>query len=362
MKRVALGVVVAAAAASGLWRLAPPEEPSRVTPRDVAAPVQPAAAVAEHASVAAGDDETCAADEARAELAERLDATLTPRETVRRVSGFASDTVRGALADEARFPDLASCRASAASGSACAQLEAEALAAVLTWPLRDQVFRDTYHLARLEDEWGRDLLRERLVEAVEDAYATEQDAAARLAALALLEAVEAPDPRPLDPSVYAALAERPAAEAGMLLDQFERAPVGTDRVQDEIFALATGAHVAPALRLRAVESLALAAAPGDLADAIDYLDEDGLLDREAALTRVAPALVRCGAACADQLDALARSENPAARLAALTAVARLEPDLRAQVLEQLVVAFEERGDLDALERDQLAYLTRSVGR
>lgn len=361
MKKILLGVVILIAlfAAIAFLRVTPrAESPARRSDAslDLGAPPSPAA----HRYPEASDSATRNGNVRSTPPARRLDPSLTPREVTRAVTGFAAATIREAMRDETRFADLAACRQ---AGDDCAVLEAEALAAVLAWPLRDELFRGSYGLEGFAADWGRDTLRERLAESVEDAYARNRDRAERVATLALLQAVDVASPRPLDATVYAGLAERAPAEAGLLLEQFERAPLDAKPVLDEIWVLATDSEVPPALRVRAVRTLGIAAAPADLGRAIQLLDEDGLLNREAALASVAPALVRCGAPCADELAPLARSENPAARLAALTAVGRLGPaPLRARLLEQIRVAFQGHERLNALERDQLAYLTRHVAR
>jgi hypothetical protein len=290
---------------------------------------------------------------------ESLDLSRTPRDLTREASRRASETLRGALLDEERFPELAAC---VADGGECDALESKALAAVLTWPLRDDLFRGAYGLAQLEQAWGRDALLDHLIEEVEEAYSRSVEPADRIAALALLDAMQVAEAPPLGAAVYAGLASRPAPEAALLVAQYERAPLGDDAVVDEIWALATEAGVDRELRLRAVRALGFRETAAGLESATEYLDEDGLLTRDVALSVVAPALVRCSSACAPQLETLASGENPAGRLAALAAVARWDPRTQAQVLDAVTVALEQHAALTREESDQLDYLARSFSR
>lgn len=302
----------------------------------------------------------CAADGARsAERSEPLDLSRTPRDLTREASRRASETLRGALLDERRFPELAAC---VAAGEECDALESKALAAVLAWPLRDDLFRGAYGLAQLEQAWGRNALLDHLIEEVEEAYSRSAEPADRIAALALLDAMQAAEVRPLNAAVYRGLTGRPAPEAALLVAQYERAPLGDEAVADEIWALATEPGADRDLRLRATRALGFRETARDLESATEYLDEDGLLTRDVALSVVAPALVRCGSACAPQLETLASGENAAGRLAALAAVARWKPSTQARVFDEVTVALEQHGALSREERDQLDYLARSLSR
>jgi hypothetical protein len=207
------------------------EGPAEPTPSaDSTAIAQPRAPSAP-ALAKAPSPPLCAADGARsAEEREPLDLSRTPRDLTREASRRASEALRGALLDEERFPELAAC---VAAGEECDALESKALAAVLTWPLHDDLFRGVYGLAQLEQAWGRDALLDHLIEEVEEASSRSEEPADRIAALALLDAMQATEAPPLGAAVYARLGSRPAPEAALLVAQYERAPLGDDAVVDE---------------------------------------------------------------------------------------------------------------------------------
>lgn len=277
----------------------------------------------------------------------------SPFEATLALAHHVADRVHMALRDANRFPELTACGQTSLE---CEEWLAKALAALLTWPLHDALFHDAYGLAALEATHGPEVVQDLLHQQIEDAYATADAPVDRIVALALLASRPYPDTRPLPSVRFAELASRPAPEAMLLLEHYERAPIDEPEVVRAIGSVATEVSMAPEVRFAAVRALGFAHTATGLEEAVALLDADGLLTRDVALSIVAPALARCSLACVPALVDLARSENPAARLATLVGVARLEPDIREQLVEQIMPSLTAHGALTREEHEQLAYL------
>ncbi len=296
----------------------------------------------------------------RAEVKREIaDPEKSSYQVMRELTTRAVQSFHDALADEERFSELRLCRV--AEGD-CREIEGDALAAVLAWPFRDELFNDVQGLAELREAYGSSELERLLHEEIDEAYSRSPDAVERIVALALLESRQSSDPRPLRPGVFSDLSERPAAEAMLLLTHYERAPVHDMGVVQSIARIASEPSVEPELRRRALRSLGFAETAQELGRAIELFEADGLLTRQSALTTVAPALARCGIACGYEFEALARGQNPAGRLAALWAAARLDAAIRDLVVDGIAEALGGHESLTHEEHDQLAYLDRVTSR
>jgi hypothetical protein len=144
-----------------------------------------------------------------------------PSEVVQDLISHASDSLHTALEDPKRFPELIACRQ---TGADCRELQSRALAAALAWPLRDELFHDTYGLGEMEKTYGAEAVQDLLHKQIE-AYARSADVAERIMALALLESRQFTHARSLSPTVFDDLASRPAPEITLLLEQYERLPL-----------------------------------------------------------------------------------------------------------------------------------------
>ncbi len=328
-----------------------PTTPTQVAPATAPAPIAPVPPVEQEPEP---DPMVILVEANRTEARHDLaDPEKSPFQVTTELATRAVRSFHDALADEKRFEELRDCRV--AEGD-CQKIESDALAAVLTWPLRDELFNDAYGLGELNTAYGPRELEDLLHEQIEEAYSRSDDPAERIVALALLQSRQFSDPQPLSPAVFDHLSDRSTPETMLLLDHYERAPVHTPAIIDHIAQVASEPSADPELRGRALRSLGFAETTEEFGQALELFDEDGLLTRKTALSTVVPALARCGLACLHDFDTLARGENPAGRLAALFAASRMDPALRDSVLGGVVQALDLHESLTHEERDQLAYL------
>ena len=270
------------------------------------------------------------------------------------VTQQALESIDTALADEERFAELNACRQ---TGTDCETQRLAALTAILTWPLHDDLFNDRYGLDQIAKTYGAEVLHQALRQQVENAYADQQDTSQRLLALSLLNNRPSSDPIPLSAFVYSDLQEATPAEANLLLQQFQHAPVYDELAIDAVWDLASDVSIDRLTRLNAAKALGFAGLADEFAQTIMLMDAEDLLTPETIRTAITPALSACHIDCTPVLADLVVSHNSALRLAALSAATRLESQDRKYALAHMLAALGDGTQLTLQEQDQLDYLT-----
>jgi len=162
----------------------------------------------------------------------------------------------------------------------------------------------------------------------------------------------------LDSAIYSRLGSLTDVEQELLLAEYAAAPPNERSVASTVEALAISADEAPGVRRAALFALAEAGAAPEVASALTTLGRDGLADAlpHAELGR---ALAACGTPCAGSIRSLARSAASKQRLAALVALTRAHPALRADLGRDVLQRSPPVAEQEFAERAQRRYLART---
>jgi hypothetical protein len=240
-------------------------------------------------------------------------------------------------------------------GRVCLDERSRRLAAAITWPVRPAIARGGYGVGRLLARHDPDEIHA----ALEDVCSRSSDAEERIVALVLLETVADLTARPLSARAYHDLDTRPAPEIDLLLGRLERSPIPDAGIITDVSQLAVDPTRPERTRHLALRALGHPDTARALHDALARWVSTEAISRRMALQVVTPALVACGRACADGMEAL-MTGGPDARLAVYSALLRIpEPD-RSAVQHRVLRLVPLDEPMTVEERDQLGFLLKSL--
>jgi hypothetical protein len=183
-------------------------------------------------------------------------------------------------------------------------------------------------------------------------------AALALAERTLSEAVTSPPP--YDAKIYWGLSNRSSVERGYLLREYERAPVHSDEISNELVTIALANDEYREHRRTALRSLGAARDGQAFARTLQAVEEGSQFTEQGALDVVGPALARCSSSCLDSYRRLAAHGDPNARLAALIGLGTMPRADLAAIADAVLPELEARSNLSPIERDQLAFVQRRL--
>jgi hypothetical protein len=199
----------------------------------------------------------------------------------------------------------------------CAELLSSALYEALAQHVEPALQDGTLDAAQLN---GLD--PERVHDAISGVLESSGDAIERVSALVLLDRSPQLPPGALPPGAYRELSQKPVVEAQLLLTRSVLAGLPDEGIAREVSFLASSAHVDSRVQGAALEALARASHGPQLAEAVRALAAQRDPSWSGWEESVAPALGRCGLACADAaVLVVAQAPDPSA---AASQVMRLE--------------------------------------
>jgi hypothetical protein len=173
-----------------------------------------------------------------------------------------------------------------------------------------------------------------------DRIAQSADPIDRVSALVLLDRAAQLEAGPLPDAAFVALADKPVVEAQLLLTYSRHGGLPSAAVVAEVAALAGGADVDMRVQGPALATLARPETAAELNAAVRALADNRPPDWSGWNDHVAPALARCGMACAERsVEIVARAHDPVPIASHI--VRRSQPADRRALLDRLAPALPD---------------------
>jgi len=297
----------------------------------------------------------------------QLLAGLSAGVSAPRVRKVISEQLLSWVTDERYFPELASCSDQhGLHAPQCAVLLDTALSRAFDWRIgRDLGHGGPYGIDRLLEVEGRTEAARNARLAVLQTLSESDDPIERVSSLALSErlASESTEPQPALPAtVFEGIKERTHLERAFLLNAFEQAPTTDGHVLEELSELALSERYDIPERRQALRAVAASGAGEAFENLLREAQRSVAISQNGALQVLGPGLARCGFACGGTLRRLAADSDTNARLAVLSALARMDEAPFEALGRELLPALRAPNAPSAIEQDQLAFVEKRFSR